>query len=212
MFFETIIMCLALNLFYEANTEPVQGKYMVVESVMERADYQAGRICKEVTKPMQYSWLNSVDIRHTSRMAHMRALQKKLSSIKRGPTWVAWKQAVHISRTVLTGKVKLTNAGLKYYYNPKLANPPWAKKMTVIAHIGDHIFLRERGDPPPEAEKRYEDTRLRDNAVLAYAQVNGPLVTSKIIQNSSTIGVSSGIMYAMNAVKIGTRRRSRYLA
>ena len=55
-----------------------------------------------------------------------------------------YKQLLQISYQAITGKLEDTTGGADHYFNPKLAKPSWAKKMTKTAEnvkrLYDEVF------------------------------------------------------------------------
>lgn len=52
-----------------------------------------------------------------------------------------WQDCLKIAQDVIEGKVS-DPTGADHYYNPSLASPSWAKKMTQVKKIGNHLFLK----------------------------------------------------------------------
>lgn len=56
MFSAAAIVCLALNVYYEARGEPVEGQYAVAFVTLNRAKVSGKSLCEVVNEPQQFSW------------------------------------------------------------------------------------------------------------------------------------------------------------
>src|SRR5574341_488621 len=50
------VICLAMNIYYEARSDPVEGRLAVAWVTVNRARVARTSICYEVFKPWQFSW------------------------------------------------------------------------------------------------------------------------------------------------------------
>jgi len=53
-----------------------------------------------------------------------------------------WQDCLKIAQDVIEGRIPDPTYGSDHYYNPSLVSPSWAKKMTQIIKIGNHLFLK----------------------------------------------------------------------
>lgn len=53
---KTLLLCLALNIYYEARGEPEIGQIAVAHVTQNRANQNNSSICSEVFKKNQFSW------------------------------------------------------------------------------------------------------------------------------------------------------------
>lgn len=121
MTLEAIILCLALNIYYEANTEPIQGQYAVAHVTMNRLEEKyADNVCRVVYQPNQFSWTN------------------KNKTI---PTKQALANAKEIAVTVLSGLSKDPTYGATHYHT-KTVHPKWG--LQKVTTIGNHTFYKKR--------------------------------------------------------------------
>lgn len=128
--------CLALNVYFEARGEPVEGQLAVAMVTMNRVTSKQypNTVCGVVWQRRQFSWT------HDGKSDRPRNRE-------------AWALAKKISKFVLNkygslkelsnGALDLTNGAL-HYYAPDLANPRWAKHKEVTRRIGGHLFLKGR--------------------------------------------------------------------
>lgn len=121
MTLESIIMCLALNVFYEANTEPELGQLAVAHVTMNRAQHHKQNVCKVVYASKQFSWTSQEDLRKPSRED--------------------LKEARKIASLVIAGQTKDPTNGATYFHHVKV-HPRW-KKLKRTVQIGNHIFYKK---------------------------------------------------------------------
>jgi len=135
MLVETALMCLALNIYHEARSEPVHGQYAVAQVTLRRAEFTRKRVCAEVFRPFQFSW--TVD--KVRRLKRGWRIAKSLEPAE----WVAWTKAVKIAQSALLAKpIRDYSRGATHYHS-KRVKPRWAKHMKLVAVIGQHVFYRE---------------------------------------------------------------------
>jgi spore germination cell wall hydrolase CwlJ-like protein len=65
-------------------------------------------------------------------------------TIDRAKSHPCWALALLLAADALDGRLPDITGGANYFYNPKLANPSWAKSMRQTAAIGAHVFLTDR--------------------------------------------------------------------
>lgn len=135
---EIAILCLSLNIFHEARNQPIEGQRAVAEVTMNRSNGDSNKVCKTVLQPKQFSWTNKLsDKSYREKIAAMKAMQPKG---KRNQD--AWEMAKTIAIETLSGESKTIASFADHFYNPRFVTPRWTRGMTVIARIGDHVFLR----------------------------------------------------------------------
>lgn len=119
---KTALLCLALNVYYEANLEPTNGKYAVAHVAMNRAQESGDSICKVVYKPSQFSW----------------TLKPQPA-----PKGQGWTDAKNIACTVLKGESQDPTRGSTFFHNSTV-KPTWASKLKKVIKIGGHTFYKPR--------------------------------------------------------------------
>jgi len=100
MILHAALLCLALNVHFEARGEPVEGQLAVAHVTINRAKENRTDICHEVFKKGQFSWT-----RHRY-------------SIPKGVTWEKSKKIAELSLKS-TDSIK----GSTYFFNPKKCRP-----------------------------------------------------------------------------------------
>ena len=133
MIIDTIAMvCLAMNIFLEARTEPMQGQIAVAQVTMRRADFNQDKVCTTVLARKQFSWTNGTDG----------------NAWKKGLDGEAWVQAQTVARRVLLWArlrhFRDRSRGATHYTTRSITPPIWTKDFFVTARIGNHIFYKQR--------------------------------------------------------------------
>ena len=118
----TALMCLAMNVYHEARGEPIDGQIAVAYVTHHRARHDPKNYCAEVYRKGQFSW----------------TAKKTPQPVKESPEW---KTAVAVARTFLIYPDPTHGAT---HYHDKKSKPPWKKTMVAVAHIGGHVFYKER--------------------------------------------------------------------
>jgi spore germination cell wall hydrolase CwlJ-like protein len=125
--------CLTRNIYYEAATEPFEGKVAVAQVTMNRVeDGRFGKgVCDVVYKKnvimervvCQFSWTCD-----------------GVSRVK--PIYQAhYRESEEVAKKVLLENVRLPSMKDAMYYHADYVNPRWGKPQ--VAKIGRHIFYRE---------------------------------------------------------------------
>ena len=120
------VLCMAKNLYYEAASEPWEGKLAVAQVTMNRANSSKfpSTVCEVVYQKTgstyQFSWVG-----------------EKVSEVRNK---YAWEECLIIAKKALTEE-KLHDTIYKtqsmYYHNTSV-NPGW--KLKYVAKIGNHLF------------------------------------------------------------------------
>ena len=116
------IDCMAKNIYYEAGSEPYEGKLAVAQVTMNRTQSLQfpKTVCGVVYQKGQFSWVDEKRYPIRSRQA--------------------WEECMVVARKALT-EHKLHDTIYKtksmYYHNTSV-NPPW--KLKYVAKIGNHLF------------------------------------------------------------------------
>lgn len=131
---ESALLCLALNVYYESRGEPSMGQYAVAVVTLNRADYQAERVCSVVTQKGQFSW--TLD-------------PKKKLRFKNGVVVIpgslekaAWQQSLMVARHTFYGRIHDITDGATYFHTVDVS-PAWSTKFKRTRKIGRHIFYRD---------------------------------------------------------------------
>ncbi len=119
---------LALNLYYEAGSEPRIGKIAVgIVTLNRMKDSRYPKTIKDVvTEPNQFSWYNNKIVRTPANSK-------------------TWQDCLEISRMLLTRGANndiITMLEGATHFHTVHVKPAWAVTKVKIVQIGDHIFYR----------------------------------------------------------------------
>lgn len=124
--------CLVKNIYFEANSEPRKGQVAVALVALNRvaSENYPDTICGVVTEDRgpkkhdcQFSWYcdgNSDEVPEN-----------------------AAKDLIGVAITAIRKHTDDNLKGATHYYAHQLVRPAWASKITKIAQIGGHTFLKE---------------------------------------------------------------------
>jgi spore germination cell wall hydrolase CwlJ-like protein len=129
-------LCLALNVYHESRSEPIQGQYAVASVTMNRAQGDESKICDTVFKPGQFSWTD--DIPKIGTKKKLRYAKKQEIEDK-----AAWQLSTDIAKLTLLGFVEWKDVVSFHRYDVK---PTWAasKEFKFVKRIGVHLFYKKR--------------------------------------------------------------------
>lgn len=131
---EKQLQCLTRNIYWEAASEPLEGKIAVAQVTLNRV--QSGRfadsICGVVYQKTelvgkvvcQFSWF--CESTHKTKPVHS----------------TLYRESEEVAKMVLLEGFRLPNLKEAIYYHADYVNPKWNKPRLV--QIGRHIFYRER--------------------------------------------------------------------
>lgn len=139
----------AATLWGEARGEGQQGMQAVLNVIMNRAkgDFKKARDVVLATK--QFSMWNNVSDPEASALNLARNSDDQ------------WLVAVRLVDKAAQGKLPDITHGALFYFNPKKANPSWAKKMIRTVRIGNHDFYK-----PQVKKKKAKKESLMESHVV----------------------------------------------
>lgn len=116
------VMCLAMNVYWEARNQSLAGQVAVAQVTMERvkSSKYPNDVCSVVHQQDQFSWYwdGESDVPKEEK---------------------AWEVAQIVAQGVLAGSGHGDLKGVTHYH-ALYVKPYWAKYMTAILEIEDHIF------------------------------------------------------------------------
>jgi len=120
-----VMMCLAMNVYFEAQNQSIAGQVAVAQVTMNRVvspDYP-DTVCGVVNQHKQFSWYwdGKSDVPQHEE---------------------AWQRAQMVAKGVLGGSGHNDLKGVMHYH-ALYVKPYWAKEMQMVAKIGEHIFYIE---------------------------------------------------------------------
>jgi len=126
------LLCLTQTVYYEAGSEPLEGRRAVAQVVLNRLRHPAfpKSICGVVyqgagTGTCQFTFVCD-------------------GALYRRPAEGAWREAEQIARSALSGYVE-RSIGEATHYHADYVAPRWAPLLAKVASIGQHIFYRWPG-------------------------------------------------------------------
>ena len=116
------LYCLALNVYYEARSEPVEGKFAVAAVTLNRVRSPRfpSSICAVVWQRGQFSWT------HDGRPDNPYEIE-------------AWQEALWVA-TATYEFSHPSNVGNATYYHAVYTQPAWAGSLQKVARVGRHVF------------------------------------------------------------------------
>jgi len=130
---ERKLMCMTKNVYWEAASEPAEGKLAVAQVVMNRVE--SGKFpadpCQVIMQKnviyekvlCQFSWY--CEENHKSKPVHQKL----------------WNESMEASKMVLVDGFRIPELKDALYYHADYVNPQWNKKK--VTKIGRHIFYKD---------------------------------------------------------------------
>jgi len=145
---ETALMCLALNIYFEARSEPIQGQIAIAEVTLNRVASPnfPNDVCSVVLQDnssgCQFSWWcdgKSDKPRERNSLQTSKAIAKLMLE-----------EGQYIS---------VVGEDATYYHNTDV-NPYWASEFEEVKTVGKHIFYKKKGKewlrPMPRPKDLFE--------------------------------------------------------
>ena len=125
------LMCLALNVYHEARSEPLQGQAAVAHVVLNRV--ASGRWPDDVCSVIHQGYEKG-----RFRCQFTWYCDGKPDE----PTEIlAWAKSVLVANQVLTGVVPDVTNGATHYH-ARYVNPYWSASLSKTVTYGSHLFYR----------------------------------------------------------------------
>jgi len=155
---ETVLLCMSLNLYFEARGEEVQGQIAVAEVTLNRVaspafpDDICGVVLQENENGCAYSWWCD-------------GLSDKMSEGN------SMKRAKAIAELmILEGEyISVVGKEATHYHATTIDPPYWAKEMEETARVGNHVFYKER-KPDLSPLPRPKEISCLENADDVYVE------------------------------------------
>lgn len=143
-----ILMCLALNAYWEAGNQDAQSMIAVNQVVMNRvaSDIYPNDACEVIFQgPTRPSWKNpdiEYPIRHRCQFSWYCDGKSDRVNKDHDGEYRAWMQAVRTSMQVMSESADdLVDGAL--WYHADYVDPKWNDNLQITATIGSHIFYKE---------------------------------------------------------------------
>lgn len=136
MILSTAALCVALNIYHEARSEPLLGQHAVAHVTMNRAGRDPDKACGVVFAPKQFSWANPLtEVKGAERARRAAKFIPKDDK--------AWLMARSVAYHVVEGNLPDITKGATHYHT-KFVHPSWRKSLerVYIAGVGVHLFYR----------------------------------------------------------------------
>lgn len=130
------VMCLALNVYFEARGEAPRGQNAVAHVTLNRARQRNMQVCDVVFQPAQFSWTIE---------------DPKITDER------AWAQALDIAKKAYYRRSKDPTAGANHYH-ATYVSPRWAASMQKTAAIGLHVFYTDRSTQVAQSDSKNKPT------------------------------------------------------
>ena len=143
-----ILMCLALNAYWEAGNQDPQSMIAVNQVVMNRvaSDIYPNDACEVIFQgPTRPSWKNpDIEYPIKNRCQFSWYCDGKSDAVNKDhdAEYRAWMHAVRTSMQVMSKTAEDLVDGAMWYH-ADYVNPKWSKNLTVTTTIGSHIFYKE---------------------------------------------------------------------
>lgn len=135
--------CMALNIYHEARSENMAGKFAVADVVLNRVKdtRYPNTVCDVIYQAELSEWWlergKKVPVRDRCQFSWY------CDGLKDDPKDTdAWAESLMISYQILNNNLYrgLTEGATHYHAN--YVSPPWAPRFHFVGHIGSHIFYR----------------------------------------------------------------------
>lgn len=115
-------MCLALAIYYEARSEPLEGQLAVAEVILNRVDsnHYPNDVCDVVYQPRQFSFT------HDGKPER--------------PRHHSWEGIKQMAEDILDNPDDMLLGLHATHYHANYVSPHWANDMFYEVTIGNHIF------------------------------------------------------------------------
>lgn len=122
------ILWLALNIYFEARNQSLEGQYAVAHVTLNRAEITGKSIKAVVLEPGQFSWVRQQGVTWKTPVKRIPIKEKK-----------AFERCKQVAKTAYMMNDPTYGAT---HYHANYVRPKWAKRLKQTARIGKHIFYR----------------------------------------------------------------------
>jgi len=138
---EAIIMCLALNIYFEARNQPVEGQVAVGQVVINRVldERYPDHACDVITQGPTYQNRN-LPIRHMCQFSWYCDGKSDIPTDRDAFRW-----ATALAHGIANEDLTDVTYGSTHYHATRVT-PDWSHRAKHTVTIGDHIFYRWEHD------------------------------------------------------------------
>ena len=125
------LMCLALNVFFEARGEPLDGKLMVIETTLNRVEDSRypDDVCSVVYEPYAFSWTH--DDKSDDPLSY-----PYLDRLK-------WEEIRQLVEVVSKNEQILLGTNVTHYHKAGI-EVFWSKHYEYVGLVGSHMFYENK--------------------------------------------------------------------
>ena len=140
MILETALMCMAFNIYHEANNQSMLGQIAVGQVVMNRVESTSfpNTVCEVVKQGQTYK--NGKMVLHKCQFSWY-CDGKKDDVNKRSK---AWSRALDYASIVISGRVEIDLTQGSLWYHAYYVKPSWARQKERVTRIDSHIFYKKK--------------------------------------------------------------------
>ena len=146
------LYCLAMNIYFEAKSEPIAGQYAVADVVLNRVNdaRYPNSICEVVLQgPVRESWKTKKDpdlpkeerkfnpVKHKCQFSWY--CDGKADKVRDGD---AWRKAQEIAYRIVNESKFRGVTESSTHYHATYVSPKWAPQLDLVGRLGTHIFYR----------------------------------------------------------------------
>ena len=139
MILETALMCMAFNIYHEANNQSMLGQIAVGQVVMNRVEDSRfpDTVCEVVKQAVTYKGTDKP-------VLHKCQFSWYCDGKKDEPNYdsKSWAKALKYAVVVLGGNITVDFTEGATHYHATYVRPAWAKTKTRTTRIDKHIFYR----------------------------------------------------------------------
>jgi|TARA_R100000149_G_C5867219_1_gene131764 spore germination cell wall hydrolase CwlJ-like protein len=139
MILETALMCMAFNIYHEANNQSMLGQIAVGQVVMNRVEDSRfpDTVCEVVKQAVTYKGTDKPVLHKCQFSWYCDGQKDDVDMDSR-----AWSNALENALIVLGGKITIDFTDGATHYHATYVRPAWRKTKTKTTRIDRHIFYR----------------------------------------------------------------------
>jgi len=132
------LLCLATAVFFEARGEPIDGKELVANVIINRVEHPSypDTVCDVVNQPKQFSYTHQLPQKVIKDRNSPKPLFYNSYHDKK-----AWEESKVVAKSVIDNGV--VNPYILMYHTTTV-DPYWSSHYEVAGLVGNHMFYREK--------------------------------------------------------------------
>ncbi len=140
MILETALMCMAFNIYHEANNQSMLGQIAVGQVVMNRVASPSfpNTVCEVIKQGQAYK--NGKMVLHKCQFSwYCDGKRDEITMNTR-----AWSRALDYASIVISGRIVMDVTQGSLWYHAYYVKPSWARQKERVTRIDSHIFYRRK--------------------------------------------------------------------